>query len=97
VSLEVIFRKSLSYGISDLVLGSYWEDLDESISHMLAKMMVPHIDVFSIRTKFWEPSEFQCTEVILKNRAIYVGLGTDDWKPFLSNFLNQKHNRKYVL
>ncbi len=50
--------------------------------------MVTRIDVFGTRMKLWKPSEFQCTGVISKNLAVCVGLGADDWKPFLSNFLN---------
>jgi hypothetical protein len=63
---------------------------------VFAKMMVAYVDVLSMRMKFWKPHEFQCTRVIFKDLAVYVGLGTDDWKSFLSNLLNQKHNRKYI-
>jgi hypothetical protein len=46
---------------------------------MFAKMMVPYIDVFGTRTKFWKPCKVQCTGVIFKNLAVYLGLGADDW------------------
>jgi hypothetical protein len=59
-------------------------------------MMVTYIDVLGTMTKLWKPQVFQCTGVIFKDLAVYVGLGTDDWKSFLAYFLNQKHNRKYV-
>jgi hypothetical protein len=45
--------------------------------------MVTHINVLGTRTKLWKPSEFQCTGVTLKNLAVYVVLGTDDWKSLL--------------
>jgi hypothetical protein len=64
---------------------------------MFAKMIVAYVDVLGTRMKLWKPCKFQCTGVIFKNLAVYLGLGTDDWKSRLVNFLNQKHNRKYVL
>ncbi len=59
-------------------------------------MMVTYVDVLGTRTEFWKPHNFQCTGVIFKDLAVYIGIGTDDWKSFLANFLSQKHNRKYV-
>jgi hypothetical protein len=58
--------------------------------------MATYVDVLSTRTKFWKPCKFQYTGVIFKDLAVYVGLGTDDWKSFLANFLNQKHIKKYI-
>jgi hypothetical protein len=103
VFLEDILRKGISKSISDLilgscwVLGSYWEDLDKSVSYMFAKVMETYVDVLGTRAKLWKPDEFLCTGVVFKNLAVYVGLGTDDLKTLLANFLNQKHNRNYVL
>ncbi len=98
MSLEVILGKGFSKSISSLVPGSHWEDLDRPISHVFAKVMVTYyVDVFGMRMKLWKPSEFQCTGVVLKNLAVYVGLGADDLKTLLANFLDQKHNGKYVL
>jgi hypothetical protein len=48
------------------------------------------------RMEIWKPSEFQCTRVIFKNLAVYLGLGIDELKILLTNFLNQKHDRKYI-
>jgi hypothetical protein len=96
VSLEDILRKGFSKGISNLILGSYWEDLDKPVSYMFAKVMVTYVDVFSTRAKLWKPGEFQFTGVVFKNLAVYVGLGTDNLKTLLANFLTQKHNRKYI-
>jgi hypothetical protein len=97
VLLEDFLRKGFSKGVSDLILGSNWEDLDKPISYVFAKVMVTHADVLGTRVKLWKPGEFQFTEVVCKNLAVYVGLGTDDLKSLLANFLYQKHNRKYIL
>jgi hypothetical protein len=97
VSLENILRKGFSKGTSNLILGSYWEDLDKPIPYVFAKVMVTYVDVLGMRAKLRKPGEFQCTRVVFKNLAVYVGLGTDHLKTLLANFLNQKHNRKYVL
>jgi hypothetical protein len=81
-----------------LVPDSYWEDLDNPLSHVFAKMMVAFIDMLGTRTKLWKPSKFQCTRIIFKNLAVLcIGLCTDGFKTLLANFLNQKHHRKYVL
>ncbi len=96
MSLEDILRKGFSKGISNLILGSYWEGLDKPVSYMSAKVMITHVDVLGTRAKLQKPGEFQCTGAVFKNLAVYVGLGTDDLKTLLANFLYQKHNRKYV-
>jgi hypothetical protein len=96
VSLEDILRKGFSYGICNLILGSYWEDLDKPVPYVFVKVMVTYVDVLGTRAKLWKPCKFQCTGVVFKNFAIYVGLGTDHLKSLLTNFLNQEHDRKYV-
>ncbi len=96
MSLEDILRKGFSKGVSNLILGSYWEDLDKLVSYVFAKVMVTYIDVLGTRAKLWKPGEFQCTGVVFKNLAVYVGLGADNLKTLVANFLNQKHNRKYI-
>jgi hypothetical protein len=58
--------------------------------------MVTYIDVLGTRTKLWKPGKLQCTRVVFKNLAVYIGLGTDDLETLLANFLDQKHNGKYV-
>ncbi len=98
MSLKDILRKGFSKGVHNLILGSYWEDLDKPIPYMFAnKVMVTYIDVLGTREKLWKPCKFQCTGVVFKNFAIYIGLGTYHLKTLLANFLNQKHDRKYVL
>jgi hypothetical protein len=96
VLLEDILRKGFSKGISDLILVSYWKDLDKPISYVFAKVMVTYVDVLGMRAKLWQLDKFQCTRVVFKNLAVHVGLGTDELKTLLANFLYQKHNRKYV-
>jgi hypothetical protein len=96
VSLEDILRKGFSKGVSNLILGSHWEDLDKPVSYVFAKVMVTHVDVLGTRAKLRKPGEFQCTGVVFKNLAVYIGLDTDDLKTLLTNFLYLKHNRKYV-
>jgi hypothetical protein len=70
-----------------LILGSYWEDLDKPVSYMFAKVMVTYVVVLGMRAKRWKPCEFQCTGVVFKNLAVYVGLGTDNLKTLLEKFL----------
>ncbi len=94
--LEDILRKGFSKGVRNLILGSYWEDLDKPVPYVFAKVMVTYVDVLGTRAKLWKPYEFQCTGVVFKNLAVYVGLGTDNMKTLLANFSNQKHDRKYV-
>ena len=94
--LEDILRKGFSKGVRNLILGSYWEDLDKPVPYMFAKVMVTYVDVLGTRVKLWKPCKFQCTRVVFKNLAVYIGLGTDNLKTLLANFLNQKHNWKYV-
>ncbi len=88
--LEDILRKGFSKGIGNLILGSYWEDLDKPVSYVITKVMITHFDVLGTRTKLWKPDEFHCTKVVFKNLAVYVGFGTDDLKTLLANFLDQK-------
>jgi hypothetical protein len=58
--------------------------------------MVIYVDVLGARAKLWKPGEFQCTGVVFKKLAVYIGLDTDDLKTLLANFLYQKRNGKYV-
>ncbi len=96
VSLEGILRKGFSKSICNLILGSYWEDLDKPVPYVFAKVMVTDVDVLGTRAKLRKPCKFQCTGVVFKNFAVYVGLGTNNLETLLANFLNQKHDRKYV-
>jgi hypothetical protein len=66
VSLEDILRKGFSKGVSDLILSSYWEDLDKPVSYVFAKVMITYVDVLGARVKLWTPGKFQCTGVVFK-------------------------------
>ncbi len=79
-----------------MILGSYWEDLDKPVPYVFAKVMVTYVEVLDTRAKLWKPCDFQRTGVVFRNFALYVGLGTDPLKNLLANFLNQKHDRKYI-
>ncbi len=96
MSLEDIPRTGFSKGVHNSILGFYWEDLDKPVPYMFAKVMETYVDVLGTRAKLRKPCKFQQTGVVLKNLAVYVGLGTDNLKNLLVNFLNQKHDRKYV-
>ncbi len=96
MSLKDILRKGFSKGVCNLILSSYWEDLDKLVPYVFAKVMVTHVDVLGTRAKLWKPCEFQQTGGVFKTFAVYVELGTDHLKTLLANFLNQKHDRKYV-
>ncbi len=95
--LEDILRKGFIKGVCNLILGSYLEDLDKPVPYVFAKVMVTYIDVFGTMVNLWKPGEIQCTGVVFKHLPVNVGLGADNLKPLLTNFLNQKHNSKYVL
>jgi hypothetical protein len=87
VLLEDILRKGFSKGVSNLIFGSYWEDLDKPVSYIFTKVMMTYVDVLGMRAKLWKPGKFQCTRVVFKNLAVYVGLGTNYLKTLLANFL----------
>jgi hypothetical protein len=61
VWVDDILRKGFSKGISNLIVGSYWEDLDKPISYLFPKVMVTYVDVLGTRVKLWKPGKFQCT------------------------------------
>ncbi len=63
VSLEDILTKGFKKGVGNLILGSYWEDLDKPIPYVFAKVMVTYIDMLGRRAKLWKPGKFQCTGV----------------------------------
>ncbi len=57
--LEDILRKGFTKGVSDFILGSYWEDLDKPVSYVFAKVVVTYVDVLGTRAKLWKPGKFQ--------------------------------------
>jgi hypothetical protein len=58
--LEDILWKGFSKGVSDLILGFYWEYLYKPISYVFAKVMVTYVEVLGTRAKLWKPGKFQC-------------------------------------
>ena len=58
MTLEVILRKSLGQDVCRLVFSANGEDLDQSISHVFAKVVVTHVDVLGARAQLGEPREF---------------------------------------
>ena len=56
--LEIILRKSLGQDTCRLVFTSAnGEDLDQSISHVFAKVVVTHVDVLGARAQLRESRE----------------------------------------
>ena len=51
--LKGILRKGFSKGVHNLILGSYWKDLDKPVPYVFAKVMVTYIDVLGTRAKLW--------------------------------------------
>jgi hypothetical protein len=78
VLLEDILRKGFGKGVCNLILGSYWGDLDNPVPYVFVKVMLTYVDVLGTRAKLPKPCKFQCTGVVFKNLAVYVGLGTDN-------------------
>ncbi len=49
--LEDILRKGFSKGGHNLILGSYWEDLDKPVPYVFVKVMVTYVDVLGTRAR----------------------------------------------
>jgi len=57
MTLEIVLRKSLGQNVSCLVFSANGEDLDQSISHVFAKVVVTHVDVLGARAQLQESRE----------------------------------------
>ena len=57
MTLEVILRKSLGQDVCHLVFSANGEDLDQSILHVFAKVVVTHVDMLGARAQLWELRE----------------------------------------
>jgi hypothetical protein len=57
MTLEIVLRKSLGQHVSRLVFSANREDLDQSILHVLAKVVVTHVDVLGARAQLRESHE----------------------------------------
>ncbi len=87
--LKVILCQRFGERISNLVLGVYREDLDESLAYIFAKVMVAHVNVNVLgpRAKFRQPCQFEGARIVFKNLAVHIGLGTQDIEVSLPSFL----------
>ncbi len=90
--MEVILCQSFGECISNLVFCVDREYLDKPLAYMFAKMMVAYIDMLCPMVKFRKSCEFQSTQVIFKDFAVYVGFSTNDFEAFLANLLNKIHD-----
>jgi len=54
------------------------------------------VDMLGAWAELGKMGKFEGTEVILKCFAVNVGYVCDGLKPYLFNFLNEKHDGKYV-
>jgi hypothetical protein len=59
MTLEVILCQGFGECIRNLVLGVHREDLDKSLAHVFAKMMVAYINVLGHRAKLRKPYQFE--------------------------------------
>ena len=85
---EGILSQWFGQSISNLVEGADGEDLDETLPHVLTKVMVARVDVFRARTEqLGQTSEFEGTGVILKNFAINDGLIANNLVSTLAHLL----------
>ncbi len=88
MKLKVILCQGFGEGISNLVLGVHREDLDESLVHMFAKMMVAHVsDVLGPRAKLRKPCHLEGARIVFEDLTVHVGLGTQDIEVSLPHFL----------
>jgi hypothetical protein len=72
--LEDILRKGFSKGICNLILGSYWEDLNKPIPYVFAKVMVTYVDVLGMRQSFGSLASSNAPELSSKTLQYTWGL-----------------------
>ena len=68
--MKLILCQGCGECISNLVPGVDREDLDESLEHMFAKMMVAYVNVLGPRAKLMKPCQFEGTRVVLKDLTV---------------------------
>jgi hypothetical protein len=64
---------------------------------MFTEVVVADIDVLSAWAKFWKSCKFQCTRIILKDLAVHICLGENDWDVALPPFLDETHDWNNIL
>ena len=57
MTFEIVLRNSLGQDVCRLVFSANGEDLDQSISHVFAKVVVTHVDVLGARVQLRESRE----------------------------------------
>jgi len=57
MTLEIVPRKSLGQDVCRLIFSANGEDLDQSISHVFAKVVVTHVDVLGARAQLGDSRE----------------------------------------
>jgi hypothetical protein len=88
MTFKIVLYQRFVESIGDLILGIDREDLDETLSHMFAKMMVTHIDVLGpTRAKLGKPCQLKGARVVFKNLAIHIRLGAKNLEILLPHFL----------
>ncbi len=92
VACKVILSQCFGKHISNLVSSTNREDLDESLANIFTKMMVAYIDVLGAWTKFGKSGKFQHSRVVLKDFAVDIRFGIDDWDVVVLHFLNEFHD-----
>ncbi len=97
MTIEVILSYCLGQHVSNLIDSSYWEGFDRAILHMFTEVVVADIDVLSAWAKFWKSCKFQCTRSILKDLAVHIWLGANDWDVALPHFLDETHDWNNIL
>jgi hypothetical protein len=87
MTLKVMLCQGFGEGISNSVLGVHREDLDESLAHMFAKMMVAHINVLGPRAKLRKPCHLKGTRINFGDLTVHIGIGAQDVEVLLPHFL----------
>ena len=59
---------------------------------MFTEVVVADIDVLSAWAKFWKSCKFQCTRIVLKDLAVHIRFGANDWDVALLHFLDETHD-----
>ncbi len=85
--LKIISCQGFGESISNSALGVKREDLDESLAHMFAKMMVAHINVLDPRAKLRKPCHLEGARIVFEDLTVHVGLATQDIEVLLPHFL----------
>ncbi len=87
MTLKNILSQRFVESIGNLILDIDREDLDETLSHMVTKMVVTHIDVLGPRAKLGKSCQLKGARVVFKNLAVHIRLGAKNLEILLPHFL----------